>query len=145
MWYVIPLGHTLWDPVRFCLWPDDGPWGKNNSCHLLNHNKYSYVDGTFIYIYIWYQHKGWNPYNTLSCLDAEINPVFFTLMVPCIVFYKYTHKMSNKMQNQYLDFIARSLYMFRELSLPIITNTVTAVDSQRHMLCWVVSVMVQFV
>jgi hypothetical protein len=53
----------------------------------------------------------------------------FTVMVPCIVFYKYTHKISNKMQHQYLDFIARSLYMFREFSVPIIRSTITVVGS----------------
>jgi hypothetical protein len=37
--------------------------------------------------------------------------------------------MSNKMQHQYLDFIARSLYMFRELSVPIIRSTIAVVDS----------------
>jgi hypothetical protein len=33
------------------------------------------------------------------------------------------------MQYNYLDFIARSLYMFRVLSLPVIKSTITAVDN----------------
>jgi hypothetical protein len=52
----------------------------------------------------------------------------FTFMVLCIVFYKYTHKMSNNMQLN-LDFIARSVYMFRALSAPIVRITITVVDS----------------
>jgi hypothetical protein len=55
--------------------------------------------------------------------------IHFTFMVPCVVFYKYTHKMSNEMQLYYLDFIARSLYMFLVLRVPIIRSTITAVDS----------------
>jgi hypothetical protein len=38
-------------------------------------------------------------------------------------------QISNKMQQWYLGFIARSLYMFRALSTPIIRSTITAVDS----------------
>jgi hypothetical protein len=50
--------------------------------------------------------------------------------------YKYTHKISNKMQHQYLDFIARSLYMFQVLSVPIISSTITAVDSHWYNICY---------
>jgi hypothetical protein len=57
--------------------------------------------------------------------------------------YVYTHKMSNKMQHQYLDFITRSLYMFRVLSVPIIRSTITAVDSHWYnMLRRIVNLMV---
>jgi hypothetical protein len=51
----------------------------------------------------------------------------FRIVVQCIVFYVCIQT-SNKIQ-QYLGFIARSLYMFRALSAPIIRSTITAVDS----------------
>jgi hypothetical protein len=40
--------------------------------------------------------------------------------------------MSNKMQHKYLDFIARSLYMFRVISVPFIRSAITAVDSHLY-------------
>jgi hypothetical protein len=44
--------------------------------------------------------------------------------------------MSNKMQHN-LDYIARSFYMFRALSVPIIRSTVTVVDSHWYNICYV--------
>jgi hypothetical protein len=52
---------------------------------------------------------------------------------PCV----YTHKMSNKMQHEYLDFIKKSLFMFRVLSVPIIRSTITAVDNHWYNICHV--------
>jgi hypothetical protein len=46
-----------------------------------------------------------------------------------IYIYICTHKMSKEMQHWYLDFIARSLYMFRAFSIPIIRSSITVVDS----------------
>jgi hypothetical protein len=48
-----------------------------------------------------------------------------------------THKMSNKMQHQYLDFIARSLYMFRALSVSTIRSKMTVADSHWYNICYV--------
>jgi hypothetical protein len=48
-------------------------------------------------------------------------------------------QISNKMQQQYLGFIARSLYMFPALSAPIIRSKITAVGSHWYnMLPWIV-------
>jgi hypothetical protein len=70
MWYAISLGYTVRDPVR--LWPDDGPWGLNK-CHFFNLNKYSCVDGTLIYVYIWYQHQiDSEPFNIKKCAGYEL-------------------------------------------------------------------------
>jgi hypothetical protein len=41
------------------------------------------------------------------------------------------------MQHQYLDFIARSLYMFWELSVPVISSTITVADSNWYNICYV--------
>jgi hypothetical protein len=62
-------------------------------------------------------------------------------VVPCIVFY-ICIKASNKMQQQYLGFIARSLYMFRALSVPIIRSTITPVDSHWYKLRRIVNFVV---
>jgi hypothetical protein len=53
--------------------------------------------------------------------------------------------MSNRMQHYYLDFIVRSLYMFRVLSVPIIRSTITVFDSHWYNICYVVSFVVESV
>jgi hypothetical protein len=44
--------------------------------------------------------------------------------------------MSKKIQHNF-DFIGRSLYMFRALSVPIIRSTITVVDSHWYNICYV--------
>jgi hypothetical protein len=44
--------------------------------------------------------------------------------------------MSNKIQHYHLDFIAKSLYMFRVLSVPIIRRTIIVVDSYWYNICY---------
>jgi hypothetical protein len=86
-------------------------------------------------------------------LVRRICLLFYNLMTQILRFWFrvsfslniYVHEMSNKKHHQYLDFIARSLPLFRVLSVPIIRSTITVFDSHWYNVRYVVIVVVQCV